>query len=77
MPKFKENKSPAMKRSGFKMTSPKLNKGFNIKKGKKNVGFGDLGTDKYGERDFSEHNIQARKTEGTIAEQAARRKKNK
>ena len=28
------------------------------------------------ERDFSEHNIGARKTEGTIEEQAARRKAN-
>ena len=53
-------------------TFPK-NKGFNIKKGKINLGFGDLGTDKYGERDFSPHNISARRTEGTIAEQKARR----
>jgi len=29
------------------------------------------------ESDFSEHNIATRKTEGTIAEQAARRKANK
>ena len=54
-----------------------FNKGFNIKKGKKNLKFGDLGTDKYGERDFSEHNIHARKTEGTIAQQDALRKANK
>ena len=32
-------------------------------------------TDKYGERDFSKHNIHARKTEGTIAQQDALRKK--
>ena len=54
-----------------------FNKGFNIKKGKKNLKFGDLGTDKYGERDFSEHNIHTRKTEGTIAQQDALRKANK
>ena len=33
--------------------------------------------DMHGERDFSEHNIHARKTEGTIAQQDALRKANK
>ena len=45
--------------------------------GKYGPGYEPPVTDKdmYGERDFSEHNIHARKTEGTIAEQEARRKK--
>tara|TARA_R100000963_G_C4606229_1_gene78187 strand:+ start:457 stop:759 length:303 start_codon:yes stop_codon:yes gene_type:complete len=33
--------------------------------------------DMHGERDFSEHNIHARRTEGTIAQQKALRKKRK
>ena len=37
----------------------------------------NIGTDKFGERDFSEHNLHARKTEGTIAQQDALRKANK
>tara|TARA_R100000458_G_C8015762_1_gene77763 strand:- start:133 stop:393 length:261 start_codon:yes stop_codon:yes gene_type:complete len=63
-----------MERSGFKMKRNKKtfdfgNKGkFDIKS-KKRKNKKDWSTDMYGERDFSEHNIHARKTEGTIKEQ--------
>ena len=76
-----------MARSVFKMKRNKKtfdfgNKGkFNIGnkgkfdiKSKKSKNEKDWSTDLYGERDFSEHNISARKTEGTIKEQEKRRR---
>ena len=62
----------------FKMKGNPLKRNFKLKIGK---GQGSKRTgkyiDKYGERDFSAHNISARRTEGTIAEQEALRNKPK
>jgi hypothetical protein len=58
----------------FKMKGNPLKRNFDFKsKKKKNIR--DWSTDIHGEKDFSKHNIHARKTEGTIAQQDALRRK--
>tara|TARA_Y100000361_G_scaffold119654_1_gene111184 strand:+ start:339 stop:524 length:186 start_codon:yes stop_codon:yes gene_type:complete len=56
----------------FKLNKNKFD--FGSKKPKNKRGWS---TDLHGERDYSKHNIHARKTEGTIAEQDALRKARK